>query len=515
MPEPVFTFDISTFEQTVGLAEALSLFLRPGDTLAVSGELGTGKTTLIRALLQAFCDQAALEVPSPTFTLAQAYDGAGFRFPLTHADFYRLKSPDEVYELGLDEALEHGALLIEWPEKAPGLFETSRADLRLNLEGDKRSARLSSKDEAINLRLARLSVIDKFLKSSPCAGARRRFLQGDASPRAYERLHMKSGGTAVLLNALAQPDRSVGVHRLNYMKVTHLAPNEAIAPILAIGNELRRRGLCVPRHLRHDIDQSLLLQEDLGDSFIAQNGAPVPERYEAAIDVLVHMHTQEWPAVAKSPEGAMHEIPDYSREAFQTEARLFLEFFLPLLNGAPAQKNEVQDFEAAFDDMFDQLSNAPHNWTLFDFHSPNVMWLEERVGIERVGLLDFQDTRCGPEAYDLVSLTQDARVSVSMALEQALLERYLKARLAKDKTYDVPGLKTAYAICGAQRATRILGVFARLAYQDAKLHYLKHIPRVSDYLDRCLTNPVTHALKEWFAVHAPAHARSRAAALAA
>jgi aminoglycoside/choline kinase family phosphotransferase len=175
----------------------------------------------------------------------------------------------------------------------------------------------------------------------------------------------------------------------------------------------------------------------------------------------------------------------------------------------------VQGFEAAFDELFDVLKKSPHNWTLFDFHSPNVMWLEERDGIKRIGLLDFQDTRCGPEAYDLVSLTQDARVSVSMALEQALLERYIKARLAKDDKFDVAGLKTAYAICGAQRATRILGVFARLAYQDAKPHYLKHIPRVSDYLDRCLTNPVTHGLKAWFAAHAPARARARAAALAA
>jgi tRNA threonylcarbamoyl adenosine modification protein YjeE len=515
MPQTAYTFDISIIKQTVELAEALSLFLRPGDTLAVSGELGTGKTTLVRALLQAFCDQPALEVPSPTFTLAQTYDDAGFRFPLTHADFYRLKSPDEVAELGLDEALERGALLIEWPEKAPGSFETSRADLKLELRGEKRSATLVSQDKAVALRLKRLAEIGKFLQSSPCAGARRRFLQGDASPRAYERLYLKDGGTAVLLNAQAQPDRSVGAHRLNYMKITHLAPNDAIAPVLAIGAELRRRGLSVPDHLCFDTAQSLLLQEDLGDSFIAESGAPVPERYEAAIDALAHLHAQEWPPVAKSSDGSAHEIPDFSREAFQTEARLFLEFFLPLLTGGAASEKAVRGFETAFDGMFDHLLKSPHNWTLFDFHSPNVMWLKDRMGIKRIGLLDFQDTRRGPEAYDLVSLTQDARVSVSIALEQVLLERYLKARLMRNKNFDLAELKTAYAICGAQRATRILGVFARLAYQDAKPHYLKHIPRVSDYLDRCLTNPVTHALKEWFAVFAPANARARAAALAA
>ena len=513
MPQ-AFTFDISTFEQTTALAEALSLFLRPGDVLACSGDLGTGKTALIRALLQAFSDQSTLEVPSPTFTLAQTYDGQGFRFPLTHADFYRLKSADELAELGLGDVLEHGALLIEWPEKAPGDFQGARLDLQLTLESDKRTAVLSSRHDGVSLRLARLVSIDKFLKSSPCAGARRRFLQGDASPRAYERLALKNGDTAVLLNAQAQPDRSVGAHRLNYMKVTHLAPNDAITPILAIGAELRKRGLSVPEHLGFDMQQSLLLQEDLGNSFIAENGTPVPARYEAAIDALAHMHAQDWPDIAQGPNEARHEIPDYSREAFQTEARLFLEFFLPLITGKNASQQAVTEFEAAFDALFDVLKQAPHNWTLFDFHSPNVMWLEQREGVARIGLLDFQDTRRGPEAYDLVSLTQDARVGVPAPLEAALLVRYIKLRQKGNSAFDMQILKNAYAICGAQRATRILGVFARLAHQDAKPHYLKHIPRVSDYLDRCLNDPVTHSLKEWFAKHAPANMRSRVAVAA-
>jgi tRNA threonylcarbamoyl adenosine modification protein YjeE len=511
MQKPEFTFDISSFNALAELADALALFLRVGDKLAVSGDLGTGKTTLIRSLLRAFCDQPALEVPSPTFTLAQTYEGEGFRFPLLHADFYRLKSQDEISELGLDEGLSHGALLVEWPEKASGFFDENCVNLKLTLEGETRRAVLSSTSEAIQKRLERLVAIVEFLKSSSFAGARRRFLQGDASPRAYERLFTKDNGTIVLLNAKAQPDRSVGAHRLNYMKITHLAPNEAIAPILAIGAELRKRGFSVPEHLCFDIKQSLLVQEDFGDMFIAENGAPVQERYNAAIDALAHLHMQEWPRFAQGPVETSHEIPDYSREAFQAEARLFHEFFLPLLNGQTAAKDAVKGFEAAFDALFNTLKLAPHNWTLFDFHSPNVMWLPEREGIGRVGLLDFQDTRYGPEAYDLVSLTQDARVNVSFSLESSLFDRYVELRRQKDAAYDAESLKTYYSICGAQRATRILGVFARLAYQDGKPYYLKHIPRVSDYLDRCLANPVTHLLKEWFAAYAPAKARSKAA----
>lgn len=508
----VCTFDISEFDAMRELAEALALALRPGDVLAVSGDLGTGKTTLLRALIQTFADQSVLEVPSPTYTLMQSY-GEGLRFPLHHVDLYRLKSAGELEELGLDEALEQGALLVEWPERAGKTLPEARIDLHLALTEDTRTAAIGSGDEGIVTRLKRLCAVKSFLQASPAQAARRRFLQGDASPRAYERLALKDGGTLVLLNAQAQPDRSVGEHRLNYMKITHLAPNDAIAPILAIGAELRKRGFTVPRHLHYDIENSLLLQEDLGNVFIAENGAPISERYETAVDALVHLHAQDWPEVAQGPAGTRHAIPVYSREAFQTEAKLFLEFFLPLMQEG-GRTEAGAEFRAAFDALFDILLHAPTSWTLFDFHSPNAMWLNEREGIARIGIIDFQDTRRGPEAYDLVSLTQDARVSVPSDLEQALLQRYIQKRKSLGEDFDADSLLPYYAICGAQRATRILGVFARLAYQDAKPHYLKHIPRVSDYLDRCLKHPVTLPLKNWFDRHAPSHLRVKATAAA-
>ncbi|MES2905648.1 MAG: tRNA (adenosine(37)-N6)-threonylcarbamoyltransferase complex ATPase subunit type 1 TsaE [Pseudomonadota bacterium] len=505
-----FSVDITDLAETVALAEALALLLRAGDVLAVSGDLGAGKTTLLRAMIQAFSDQPALEVPSPTFTLAQTYSGEGFRFPLVHADFYRLKSADELAELGLEDMLADSALLIEWPEKAEGWFTTSRLNVQLDGIGSQRKAVLSTKDAMMQKRLERLMAVSAFLKTSPCASWRRRFLQGDASPRTYERLH-RGDETAVLLNALAQPDRLVGEQRLRYMKTTHLAPNDAIAPVLAIGAELRARGFSVPQHLCFDIGKSLLLQEDFGSNFIAENGKPVAERYEAAVDVLVHLHGQEWPSIAQGPGGAKHPIPVYDREAFHTEAQLFLDFFMPMQNGDAASPEQKQSFTAAFDNVFKNLQTSKQNWTLFDFHSPNAMWLEARDGIKRIGLLDFQDTRIGPEAYDLASIAQDARVDVPAALEETLVARYLAARKKLDAGFDAEALRSYYAICAAQRATRILGVFARLAHQDGKPVYLKHMPRVSDYLERCLVHPAAKALKEWFAANAPQDIRMRAA----
>lgn len=105
--------------------------LRPGDVVALSGTLGTGKTTLARAIIAALGHQG--EVPSPTFTIIETYDPPALRLPLVHADFYRLKHPAEAEEIGLDDYREGAALLAEWPEMAGG-FAHEPACLSIALE---------------------------------------------------------------------------------------------------------------------------------------------------------------------------------------------------------------------------------------------------------------------------------------------------------------------------------------------------------------------------------------------
>ena len=124
---------------TVRLGEAIARALRPGDALCLSGGLGAGKTTLARAVIRSLTSLAE-EVPSPTFTLVQAYDGR--EFPLAHFDLYRLDSAREVEELGLDEALEAGAALIEWPERLGDARPRDRLDVGLAAEGEGRRASL-------------------------------------------------------------------------------------------------------------------------------------------------------------------------------------------------------------------------------------------------------------------------------------------------------------------------------------------------------------------------------------
>ena len=100
------------------LGAQIAAVLRPGDVVALTGSLGTGKTTLARAIIAALGHDG--EVPSPSFTIVETYDPPSVRLPVVHADFYRLNRPEEAAELGLDDYREGAALLAEWPENAGG-----------------------------------------------------------------------------------------------------------------------------------------------------------------------------------------------------------------------------------------------------------------------------------------------------------------------------------------------------------------------------------------------------------
>ena len=126
---------------TAALGAALARQIRRGEAICLNGPLGAGKSTLARALVRALT-RPDEEVPSPTFTLVQTYDGPDF--PIAHFDLYRLSDPDEAYEIGLDEALEDGIALIEWPQRLDDRLPADRLDIEITLEGDARRARLNA-----------------------------------------------------------------------------------------------------------------------------------------------------------------------------------------------------------------------------------------------------------------------------------------------------------------------------------------------------------------------------------
>ena len=492
---------------TARLAEDVAAALLPGDIVALTGNLGAGKSVLARAAIRALAGQPDLTVPSPTFALRIDYPLA--RFPVMHVDLYRLAGDDGIDELGLDEALETGALIIEWSDRMRRSPTAERLDIVLEEANDGRSATLTAHG-AWPARLARSRLIRTFLDGAGWHDARRVPIIGDASAKAFERV-TQNDRTAILMNAPAQSESPPLDDGRSYDTVAHRA--RTVEPFIAIDAELRARGIHAPEIFAADIDAGFVFLEDLGsDGIVDADGRAILPRYEAAIDLLVAIHGQDWPPVATALGGIRHAIPAYDHEALLIEISLFADWFVgpageagqvghagrPIWSAA-----ERQGFLATWKTVLDSLdagSEAGHRtWVLRDFHSPNILWIAGASGLDRVGVIDFQDTLCGHPAYDVASLAQDARVDLSPDQEAALKARYMAGRRTADPTFDAAAFDAAYAVYGAQRATKILGAFSRLAGVGGKPGYLRHIDRAKDVLRRNLSHPVLSALRLCYA----------------
>lgn len=501
--------DAADESAVVRLAEFMALVLRAGDVVALSGQLGAGKTTFARALMRGTAGDDDLEVPSPTFSLVQTYDSG--RLVITHFDFYRLRGGDELEEIGFFDASRDGVVLVEWPERAEDALPQDRLEISFGNGATDATRRItltghgSWKD-----RCARLMAMMAFCAQSPWSDARPVFLQGDASTRAYARLH-RDGETAILMDSPPRPDGPPVRDGKPYSQLVHLA--EDVKPFVAVADALGRAGLTVPEILAHDLEQGFLLTSDLGDRVFSQEAGedPSPEElYQAATDVLVHLRASPPNEPLSLPDGSTHIVPEFDLAAFLSEAELLLEWFYPALHGAPADAEVRNSFLEQFTVFHAEISDADPAWVLRDYHSPNLMWLPERDGITRVGVIDFQDAMHGHAAYDLVSLLQDARRDILPKLEAQLYEHYCEQRLRADSAFDAQAFAAAYAIHGAQRNSKIIGIFARLSKRDGKHGYLAHIPRVSDCLERNLAHPRLSDLRSWFEEHLPAQERAMA-----
>ena len=303
-------------------------------------------------------------------------------------------------------------------------------------------------------------------------------LAGDASARRYARL-TQGDATAVLMDD-PPPGHSVG----GFVRIARL---------------LRGMGYSAPDVLAAEEAQGFALLEDFGDdsflALLASPGAASVERrlYEAATDLLVDLH--RWPVPS--------DLPRYDAGWMLDDAKLFLESIADEAANAPI----AADFEAAWRGPLEEAAAGPRALCLRDFHAGNLMWLPahgDGCRLGRVGLLDFQDARSGPTAYDLVSLLQDARRDLGIGLEAAMVARYLRASSGLDEA----AFRAAYAILGAQRAVRIIGVFHRLARRDGKPAYLAHLTRVWGHLDRDLAHPALAPVRAWFDLWCPERAEN-------
>ena len=501
-PPTTFSLALSNETATAHLMADLALLIGPGDVITLSGDLGAGKTAAARALIRYLAADDAIEVPSPTFTLVQAYDLPPFQ--LLHADLYRINDASELEEIGLSPLPEGTVALIEWPERAPAALPSDRIDIALShrpaLGSTARAAEITGYGKAA-AQVARLMALRQFLDGAGYAEAKRLRMPGDASIRSYARLN-REDGVVILMNFPRRPDAPAIYDGKSYGAAVHLA--EDVKPFVAIDNGLRGRGLSAPAIHHGDLDAGFLITEDFGSAAFVDGDPPAPiaERYEAAADVLAALHRETLPEILPLAPQIDYAIPTFDTDALLVEIGLMLEWYLPD-RGIEPTNNLRAEFVMMWRDLLAKPAAAAKTWVLRDFHSPNLIWLGERSDVARVGIIDFQDAVLGPAAYDLVSLLQDARIDVPEALELALLTRYIKARRANDDNFDPAEFAELYAIMSAQRNTKLLGTFARLNRRDGKPQYLRHQPRIWTYLNRTLAHPLLSRVREWYAANVP------------
>lgn len=301
-----------------------------------------------------------------------------------------------------------------------------------------------------------------FLDAQGWGGATIAPLTGDASFRRYFRV-TAPGRQAVLMDVPP--------------------PHEDPRPFIAIAEWLTDHGFAAPRIYARDLAQGLVLIEDLGDARMreAVDAAPaIADRaYRAAVDVLVALHRETPPP-----------LPAYDLPALLEKAQLLPEWYCPAVGISP----DLAGFDAAWQQVLGAIDPVDPVIVLRDYHAENLMLLPGG----RIGLLDFQDAALGHPAYDLVSLLQDARCDVPPALEAAMLDHYRREAGAG------PGFDTAYHVLGAQRNSRIIGVFTRLWQRDGKDRYPALAPRVWGYLERDLAHPALAPVRAWFDATIPA-----------
>lgn len=316
-----------------------------------------------------------------------------------------------------------------------------------------------------------------FLARAGWAGAAILPLAGDASFRRYFRV-IDGGRTAVLMDAPPQHEDS--------------------RPFLSIAAYLESLGFSAPHALAVDLERGLILLEDFGDArvnpLLERDPGLEREIYERAIDLLATLH--------RAPAG---DVPPYDAAVLHREVDLLTDWYAPALDLTIDKPGFMDAWDAVLAPVLRQTAERPV-LVLRDYHADNLMWLPERNGIRALGLLDFQDGLAGHPAYDLVSLLQDARRDVAEALEAAMIERYVEAA----GITDTAAFRAAYEVLGAQRNTKILGIFTRLWKRDGKAGYLPFQPRVWGYLERNLAHPALVAVRTWFDANLPAKTRADA-----
>ena len=359
-------------------------------------------------------------------------------------------------------------------------------------------------------------TIERVMVQAGFVGAVRTPLAQDASTRSYERISL-NGRYAILMkaplgnessNPPCPPDAGEATRKLlGWNALSRLAASRVDA-FVAVGDHLTRHGFSAPKILAVDAAIGVAVIEDLGNdlyaNIIADGNADEVQLYHAAGETLAALHAITPPKTLASPLKPW-PILDFDRIALRENADLFVEWTPKFLGKDAVSAEDHATWCAIRDDLIGEILTQPRAFTLRDYHAENVLWLPERNGIARVGLLDFQDAVHGYRAWDFAMLLHDARRDVSPDAYSAAVRAYLDKTGANESDF-----ATELAIQGAINALRILGIFSRLVGRDNKQRYREFMPREAGHLAAVMNHPRLRDLKSWVEKNAPLTAFSGA-----
>jgi aminoglycoside/choline kinase family phosphotransferase len=351
-----------------------------------------------------------------------------------------------------------------------------------------------------------------FLSHAGLGSARREAMGGDASTRAYERLYLKDGSTRILMDQAPRletppcPPHATPAERmaLGFNAAYRLAAGRVDA-FVACAGYLRGRGLSAPAVFAADDGAGLAVLEDLGDDLYAhaiEAGADEGVLYDAAIDALIRLHADP-PPLWLEAGGARWPLLIYDDLALKMGGDLFVDWLPKLRPALRFDGAALAEWEAVWAPIRARGEQGARVFCHRDYHAENLLWLPEREGVARVGLIDFQDALLAHPAWDLSMLLHDARRDIAPALADRAMDRYLAAHPALDRE----AFRADFRALGALNTCRIIGIFARLVTRDGKAKYEAMLPRLWGYLQPMLTAPDMAPLAAWIDRYVPPEAR--------
>lgn len=299
-------------------------------------------------------------------------------------------------------------------------------------------------------------------------------LQGDAGNRSYYR---------------------ISINEKSYIIMDCPPQYCHLQPFIDIALYLKENEFSSPEIISQDTEQGFLILEDFGSVSIkdyllkfstqntyTENNVEQDNIYHLIIDLLVAMQANQ------APSNLVH----YNNELLLSELKLFVDYYIPYKYKRNLETSELQEFIEIWQNILSKQAFINPSIVLRDYHVENMMHLEQRQSIKRLGLLDFQDALLGSPIYDLVSVLEDARIDVPR--EKAL--KYIEY-FSNKKGFKLEEVMLNYHILGAQRNMRIVGVFARKKIRDNDNNYLKYIPRVLEYLEHDVSHIALAPLRSW------------------